>query len=113
MDLVYDVMIASIALLAFGQGQSYLRNRTVKKYFRDNGLTYILVCLDSEMKNNLENSEELKKFDKIEILSIDSRPPAEKFINLKLLQTTVREVGIMKYPGLHYIENSQIEGRSF
>ena len=87
MDLVYSVVVFSVTLLAMGQGQNYLRERAIKKHFKANDLRYILVCINSEMKESWENKIDRNKYDKIEILTIDSRITAGKFIASKLLQS--------------------------
>ena len=93
MDLVYSVVVFSVTLLAMAQGQNYLREKAIKKHFKANDLRYILVCINSEMKESWENKIDRNKYDKIEILTIDSRITAGKFIASKLFEITAMKVG--------------------
>jgi glutaredoxin-related protein len=113
MDLVLCIIVISIILLAFAQGQSYLRDRYVKRYFKESGLRFILVCHDTDMKNKCENEIDRNKYDQIEILSIGSMKSVDDFIKLKMLESTVRKSGVMKYPCLLTIQDNRINGRIF
>lgn len=113
LDLVFYIIIGFVSLLALGQGQNYIRAKAIKKYFRSNNLRFILVCEDSKAKDYWTLNIDKVKFDRIEIINIDSRETNDKFINAKLFETTVRKVGVMKYPCLLTIEDEQIKGRHF
>jgi len=113
MDIVYSVIVISITVLALAQGQSYLRDKAVKRYFRENDLKHVLVCDDSNMKAAWEGKIDKEKYDRIEILSIDSVSTPENLINSKYFQTAVRKVGVMKYPCLLTLEGSELKGRNF
>ncbi len=113
LDLVFYIIIAFISLLALGQGQNYIRARTIKRYFKSNDLRFILVCEDSNTRDHWIKNIDKVKFDRIEIISIEARETNDKFMMARLLETTVRKAGVMRYPCLLTIEDEQIKGQHF
>ena len=101
-----------MAVLALAQGYDSMRAKTVKKYFHDNRLNYILVCQNKEMTESCNAKIDRAKYDPIEIINI-SDPIATDRFNRRLLKATVHNVGVMKYPCLLSIEGNELKGGYF
>ena len=113
LDLVFYIIIAFISFIALGQGQNYIRAKTVKKYFKSNKLDYILVCGDSKTSDYWNENIDREKYNKIEVINIHDRETSDRFLNAKLLETTARKVGVMRYPCLLTIEDNELKGKAF
>jgi hypothetical protein len=65
------------------------------------------------MKERISNSKELSNFERIEIVSVDSKNSNEEFLRSELFKSAFKKSRVLKYPCLMKFENGFIESKYY
>jgi hypothetical protein len=107
------IALFSIVFLAYGMINYLSHKSAVKRYFKQNGLTYLLVCSDKNMQAEWRTQLDNSKYQNIQIVSLDEFQSSHQPISKRDMERAVRMCGVMRYPCLMTISDSRIEGKHF
>lgn len=113
LNLMVCSFVGFIVVVGGGQVRNYRRVKAIKEYFRSNDLTYILVCNDFETTKFWDQHIDREKYHAIRILNTNEDLVSHPSISRKLLAFAVKCAGVMRYPCLLTIEDTELKGRFF
>jgi len=111
--MALQIVIISVFGLAVAQLIAVNKRNKIKKYFKTNGLSDILVCENTVTKNLIENQIDRTLYQNLQIVAIDLQANPDQVQACDMFRNAVRRAGIMRLPCLLHYDGQEITGKYY